>query len=1414
MQESGQLVTTMINNGTLSKHPKPDRLLTALQALLGSDEPSLPNDESTPLILNALLGDEKSDTNITSTKSVTESSLIDNFLIKGTNIDLVACATLSANHEFVTKLLSRIENSLEKDQLGFSPLKIYSGNYSLLHLAALIDDKNLIADFIQMGLKATHDVMALAIKHKSQGAIVALLNNDAYSLKPEQISPLFKTAFSDLCNSVQAHPPAAQEKEYFMWLLDNPLKSTSASKSIRSLISNSTIPVKSKNAILEKLSKSPLTSVKSTSQTLTTTTSETTMKTNLGELNTSPQNTATTAENEAPQDDSLNPSTETTTAELLANLDQLNDPNAESNSSPMPEERPPVEKALKTEATATTPANKTAKVTPKKPQSTKQEKLLALAQNAGKNPESQQDSTSASTDVEAQPQQPAPKEKKSIPPSTRSKLLKKKTMKSKSASEHVAPAEEPTQASATTDGQEMETVVIKPLGNWTSFLDTTTASSQEPKQDSSTVLMLEDGPVALPRKEELEILEKELIAATVSLLKTDIGNSSQEMQKLIKESFATSINLASDENGKEIEQHLRQQLRLLKEAAQETIKPSVTTQARATFAYIIGGNPYSRVYQRVMIKPNMQAELQPLEDPDYKNSRFCQLNIIEDGQQTGSFYPVIQRTKGISNNAVAEHLELVTTVENFLQKPTYLSQLVDFGSNKTVLHWGAMTGNLDMLACQLHSLSKLRNNRSDRAPTINTPDALGNTFLHVAAMKGDFFSTEFYNQTADSRPKSKTFDPLPQAEQNRRRANPLNIAGALSTEQDPYLFATPQTMKKDNNKFFELLNKEVTTGLNFRNRNHQKELPIHLAVRYNHPEFVDGIIRNTANTHPSDITGHRNIDAELKNVSILHLAASSFDEKTNTFDVDMATLQAIAQRKDIDLNQQDEDGNTPLHYAAAIGNVPAILLLVKLGAANMENANGDTPLAVALSLKLDNFNSASQSRTLRISNQVRGVTTMLARKGIVEKKLVRPITADEIDKLVSFYDSLKAGAQSAQENLVAFSSDDDVLQANAHTTDTSITANDERIFKYVLNSGKVDPLENAPNHIASNLGQRMLNYILAPIALIHETAGVVSEREKTAARKNTPAQAELSYNVTLKELRSTVWASDLTQNARKQQKHGYASYAGYYAAITTADDDAEKVVIQPQLLRPTFEIAKQGFTQLLESYVAVVTEDESRGGIWATDKDGHVLRSTKKDSDRPFGHKIENAFSLGQIGNWISHPRRHYRQEVIDALKELEFLDTKEECINLCYELLDKIHQHLIHNTNKADTVKSSILARISFALRMFENAITSKPTPKEEVQLDTSEDDGLDDATSDTTGKGKEETVSTTPRGASSLIDASSDEDTNAEPKNRTSAPTSPRGTQGFFAPAVSGTELAEISGEEDIALTGTTEQTSPSTK
>jgi ankyrin repeat protein len=105
--------------------------------------------------------------------------------------------------------------------------------------------------------------------------------------------------------------------------------------------------------------------------------------------------------------------------------------------------------------------------------------------------------------------------------------------------------------------------------------------------------------------------------------------------------------------------------------------------------------------------------------------------------------------------------------------------------------------------------------------------------------------------------------------------------------------------------------------------------PLMLAVDEGGLPVVKLLLSNGADIHTRTKT----------NESILHIAVSR-----GTDDEDLKLLQFLIDNK-APVNAQDDEGSTPLHKAARLGNHKVVNLLIENGAdVNLQNNKGHTPV--------------------------------------------------------------------------------------------------------------------------------------------------------------------------------------------------------------------------------------------------------------------------------------------------------------------------------------------------------------------------------------------------------------------------------------------------------------------------------------
>jgi ankyrin repeat protein len=163
----------------------------------------------------------------------------------------------------------------------------------------------------------------------------------------------------------------------------------------------------------------------------------------------------------------------------------------------------------------------------------------------------------------------------------------------------------------------------------------------------------------------------------------------------------------------------------------------------------------------------------------------------------------------------------------------------------------------------------------------------------------------------------------------------------------------------------ELLNRKADPDIQNRNG----DTALMLAIDSNNLEVAEELLNRGADPYLQNNRDQSAIDfaQRLRDPKILHLLTrftiSPIIIDPNTGISNLAILAAngpptqlkatidLYQNPDLDLNQQDRDGNTPLLYAIINGNPNIVSLLLDRGAdPNLANFAGGTPLAYATAL--------------------------------------------------------------------------------------------------------------------------------------------------------------------------------------------------------------------------------------------------------------------------------------------------------------------------------------------------------------------------------------------------------------------------------------------------------------------------------
>ena len=241
----------------------------------------------------------------------------------------------------------------------------------------------------------------------------------------------------------------------------------------------------------------------------------------------------------------------------------------------------------------------------------------------------------------------------------------------------------------------------------------------------------------------------------------------------------------------------------------------------------------------------------------------------------------------------------------------------------------------------LKALSKTAHNRV-LVPNLNTPDRLGNTVAHEAASAGS------YNIEV-------------------QKIERLYLLGGrnYSMQVDWPVETTDASLQ-----LYTLL---AQNQADFFTGNHQGESAMLRAILSGQLDFLDHLAKRP-NASVLDI--HR----DGTRISILHYAAML----TNSITI-LRRVATAYEKEGVHLECEDAQGFRPLHYATAIGNLPAVVILLSLGANpfqknNPVKADADTPLTLALSTEaIGYYDTDAKAMQVQMCQRIKGMVSFLAR---------------------------------------------------------------------------------------------------------------------------------------------------------------------------------------------------------------------------------------------------------------------------------------------------------------------------------------------------------------------------------------------------------------------------------------------------
>ncbi len=322
-------------------------------------------------------------------------------------------------------------------------------------------------------------------------------------------------------------------------------------------------------------------------------------------------------------------------------------------------------------------------------------------------------------------------------------------------------------------------------------------------------------------------------------------------------------------------------------------------------------------------------------------------------------------------------------------KPDVKRNLID-SEGRTMMHYAMLSSSFPMVRAIDEKCELLATEELAEKYTINKADKQGYTPVHYAAMVGKFNDLEI--------------------EVENKLRNWVQYDEVLLIDVDlpkHKMVALPRVRgvsALDPSVIIGFMNSK---GANYGKRSIFGETPLQSAILNNSGGLIPELTRCSAqvldiNDIENGITGKKT----TAKMSIVHYAAMHSQVTAETLRVIIEQCYPqplLANGADPVygcVNLQDADGNTPLHYAAATGNLQAMIVLMSYGAdANLVNHAGKTPLQVAshVEAKAKGNNAA----LLVFSTDVPGVQNVMGRFGPDAGKQ-RLVTQEVINEFKEF----------------------------------------------------------------------------------------------------------------------------------------------------------------------------------------------------------------------------------------------------------------------------------------------------------------------------------------------------------------------------------------------------------------------------
>lgn len=362
--------------------------------------------------------------------------------------------------------------------------------------------------------------------------------------------------------------------------------------------------------------------------------------------------------------------------------------------------------------------------------------------------------------------------------------------------------------------------------------------------------------------------------------------------------------------------------------------------------------------------------------------------IVLSGNTQRSTYLRVFETDGAIK--FTKEFRYLTIEERFTHKSDIDRNRVD-NEGRHLMHYAMLSSSLPMIRLVSKVCETLAEQQFSENFTINKADKFGYTPVHYACMTGTFHELQINPKPEPKKRKWIVYDSIEKKDKETLRNIVLPEVTGL-TIADP-------------NVIIDFMNSKHAK---YDSRSIYGETPLQCAILSNSVNLIPLLVACSTAAKTVDINdieyGIQGMKITSK-MSIVHYAAMHPEVTAETLRIIIEKCYEEIKEKNVApvygcVNLRDENGNTPLHYAAATGNLRAMIVLMSYGAdANVLNNDGKTPLQIASRLVLKS--NGNNTFTLKFSTDVPGVQNVLSRFG-GDVAYQRKLTQETIDEFKDF----------------------------------------------------------------------------------------------------------------------------------------------------------------------------------------------------------------------------------------------------------------------------------------------------------------------------------------------------------------------------------------------------------------------------